>query len=51
VGNKELYDLADDPGENQNVIAKHPGVVAELRDAYDKWWAEARKHLVNEAGP
>ena len=50
VDNTELYDLASDPGEKQNVIGQHPQVVAELRAAYDKWWAEARKHFVNESG-
>jgi hypothetical protein len=27
----QLYDLASDPGEQQNVAAKYPGKVAELQ--------------------
>lgn len=48
VNNTELYDLAADPGETRNVIADHPGVVAELRAAYDRWWAEILSCLENE---
>ncbi len=40
VNNAELYDLQVDPGETNNVIAAHPEVTAELRTAYEKWWAE-----------
>lgn len=34
----ELYDLAADPGEQQNVAADHPDVVTRLGKAYDAWW-------------
>ncbi len=33
----ELYNLITDPGENQNVAAKEPGVVAALRTRMDAW--------------
>jgi arylsulfatase A-like enzyme len=48
VENRELYDLKADPGETTNVIAEHPGVVAELRGAYDAWWTDVQPMLVNE---
>jgi arylsulfatase len=48
VNNQELYDLESDPGETMNVIDRHPGVVAELRAAYDEWWSEVQPMLVNE---
>jgi len=51
VDNKDLYDLKADPGEQRNVLADHADVAADLRAAYDAWWDEAQKHLVNEAGP
>ena len=35
----ELYDHRTDVGETNNIIAQHPGVAAELKSAYDKWWA------------
>ncbi len=48
VNNSELYDLEADPGETTNVIDQHPDVVADMRGAYDAWWAEARAGMVNE---
>jgi arylsulfatase A-like enzyme/acetyl esterase/lipase len=44
----ELYDLAADPGEQQNVAAEHPEVVARLGKAYDSWWESVQGDLVNE---
>jgi len=51
VNNKELYDIAADPGETTNVIDKHPEVVAAMRKAYDRWWAEVLPAMVNEEAP
>ena len=48
VNNKELYDLKVDPGEQKNVISKHPEVVEKLRAAYEKWWMETQPFMVNE---
>ena len=39
ISGRELYDLAVDPGQRCDVAAQHPEVVAELREAYCKWWA------------
>ena len=44
-----LYDLEVDPGEKMDVAAKHPEVVAKMKAAYDVWWKESRKGMVNEA--
>ena len=51
VNNRELYDIASDPYESENVVADHPDVVAGLRQAYDIWWAETRPLMVNEDVP
>lgn len=40
VNGKELYDIADDPGQKRNVITDHPGRAASMRAFYDAWWAE-----------
>lgn len=48
VDNRELYDLAADPGQKTNVIADHPEEVAKLRAAYDAWWASVLPLLENE---
>jgi arylsulfatase len=51
VNNKELYDIANDPHENNNVIDQHPEVVEKFRKAYDRWWAETVPLMVNEKRP
>jgi arylsulfatase len=48
VENRELYDLATDPGERKNVVADHPEVVRALRAAYDDWWQSVLPMLENE---
>jgi hypothetical protein len=40
VRGEELYDIAADPGQREDVAARHPDVVARLRDAHEAWWAE-----------
>jgi arylsulfatase len=49
VNDRELYDIARDPGETKNVIDEHPEAVAAMREAYDKWWEEVQPRLVNES--
>jgi arylsulfatase A len=55
----ELYDLAADPSESTNVIAKHPRIARQLEDAYRKWFADVKStreftpgviHVGSEAG-
>jgi len=48
VNNEELYDLKNDPGETENVIAEYPEVVDQLRTLYDQWWNRMQPGLVNE---
>ena len=48
VNDKELYDLKNDFGQKQNVIADHPQVAAELRKVYDAWWEQVLPLMVNE---
>jgi arylsulfatase A-like enzyme len=39
VVDKELYDLAIDPGQKANVIEKHADVATKMRAHYEAWWA------------
>src|SRR5574340_165603 len=39
IGGKELYNIADDPGQGKNVFAGHPDVVAKMQRHYDRWWS------------
>jgi arylsulfatase len=48
VNNRELYDLAADPGETRNVIEEHHETVRQMRTAYDQWWSEILPALENE---
>ena len=47
----ELYDLQNDPGETENVIAEYPDVVDEMKQAYERWWDKVRPGMVNEDVP
>lgn len=40
VGGTELYDIQADPGQERDVAAEYPEVVARLRAAHEGWWAE-----------
>ena len=44
----ELYDIKADPGEQTNVAARHPDMVARLVKSYDAWWQSVQPDLVNE---
>ena len=37
-GSPRLFDLAADSGENRDLAAEHPDVVADLRTTLDAWW-------------
>jgi len=50
VSGKELYDLEKDPGQEQDVAAAHPDVVAEMKAHYDAWWREVEPGL-NDFSP
>lgn len=45
VGDEELYDVAADPGQKNNVFAAYPGVVADMRRRYAAWWATVEPRL------
>ena len=40
VNGQELYDLANDPGEQLDVAADYPDVVAEMRAGYEAWFED-----------
>ena len=51
VGKDQLYDIAADPGQKNNVIDKHPKEAKKMLAAYEKWWDGARPNMVNENAP
>ncbi|TWU19805.1 arylsulfatase [Allorhodopirellula heiligendammensis] len=42
INGKELYDIAVDPGQQNDVAKQQPAVVAEMRQFYEDWWAELK---------
>jgi len=44
----ELYDVAADPGETNDLAKTHPDHVARLAAEYDRWWKSVQPDLVNE---
>jgi len=40
---KELYQIDEDPGQETNVIHRHPRIVEEMTAFYEEWWTEATK--------
>ena len=38
IDGKELYDIASDPGQQNDVANDQPSVVARLRGDYETWW-------------
>ena len=40
VHGRELYDIKADPGQEHDIAAGHPDVVARLRAEHERWWDE-----------
>lgn len=40
VDYEELYNLDDDPGQENNIADQHPDVVEKMQAHYDGWWNE-----------
>jgi arylsulfatase A-like enzyme len=40
VNNTELYNIQEDPSQQNNIADNHPDIVVKLRQAYDTWWED-----------
>ncbi|MEM9413426.1 MAG: arylsulfatase, partial [Planctomycetota bacterium] len=40
----ELYDIAEDPGQKNNLASKHPDVVKELASRHQSWFRDVTSH-------
>jgi arylsulfatase A-like enzyme len=45
INGTELYDMAVDPGQKKDVAKQHAQTVAELRQAYERWWTDISKRF------
>jgi arylsulfatase len=50
AGAWQLYDLANDPGENFDLAARHPELLAELADAWAAYAAESLVRVAEGSG-
>ena len=48
VDNNELYDMQEDPSQQNNVLDQFPNEVAKLRSAYEEWWQNTSTHFSEE---
>jgi len=44
----ELYNINNDPGEQENLIDKHPEIVNKLLPLFEAWWNESKPYMINE---
>jgi len=40
INGSELYDINSDQEQRINIASKHPKIVAQLKDEYEKWWTK-----------
>lgn len=45
IDGKGLYDLSNDPSQQNDIASKHPEVVKQLRADYETWWASMKDDL------
>lgn len=45
VKGEELYDIASDLAQENDLAQKHPEIVKQLRDHYEQWWAGIEPRL------
>ena len=50
VKGTELYDLRNDPGQERDVARANPDVLRQMRESYERWWAEVEP-LLNQPVP
>lgn len=46
-----LYDMQNDPNQTEDVTAKYPELVSEMKKAYGAFWDQARPLMINEGVP
>jgi arylsulfatase A-like enzyme len=48
VNGNELYNVAEDPGQSNNLIYQYPELAARLAEGYESWWQSFVEEGVNE---
>ena len=47
INNKELYNIASDPGQKNNIINQHKDLATSLSNYYESWW-EGLQNDINQ---
>jgi len=45
MNGKELYNLAEDPGQRENIAGQHQARVVAMNEAYESWWTSMTEDL------
>ncbi len=45
VGENELYDLSEDPAQENNIAEDFPEVLNKMREFYESWWANIQPEI------
>ena len=48
---QHLHDVEADPGQTRNVASAHPGIAAQLQQAYESWWQAREGEFVDFQRP
>lgn len=48
INGREFYDIGSDPGQQTDIASKHPEVVRQWRQDYERWWNDIA-HVFEEA--
>ena len=48
VGEKQLYNIKEDPSESKNIFPSKPEIARELLQKYDKWWDSIQEDIENQ---
>lgn len=46
-----LYDMENDPSQNEDVTDQYPELVTEMKKAYEKFWDDSRPLMINDGVP
>lgn len=45
INGRKLYDIAHDPGQQEDIADDHPVLVDELRESYEAWWHQCSEGI------
>ena len=40
-----LFDIVDDPAQNENLASEFPGIIEKMSGPYEEWWTEVLPYI------